>query len=306
MVLTTPPPRISERNFTLCYVRRDLVTADATKLIGFTIGFRVHRKFREEFSLRACGPDWQFVGREYFKTLDELLLVAEVFFKIPPYEWTACHPNRGEKLYGKPISKVEKIHKRIVNLMASEKRRRHGFTQASSFYCHAARLGIESAEAQPHIAASEAAWRELELRCAPAEAILRATLLRSILHLPFIREPFLKFKTMTPLADLETMFDNMRSQTDWNVEGDLLWGYFFFDPSPAKLQVLADALEKIGYTIANLYPSDDKTTHVLHMEKIETHSPQSLFTRNEELQRVALAHTVASYDGMDVGPLNLI
>jgi hypothetical protein len=111
---------------------------------------------------------------------------------------------------------------------------------------------------------------------------------------------------MTPLADLETMFNNMRSQTAWNVEGDLLWGYFFFDPSPAKLKVLAQVLEKTGYKFANLYPSDDKTTHVLHMEKIETHSPQSLFTRNEELQRVALAHTVASYDGMDVGPLNLI
>ncbi len=102
------------------------------------------------------------------------------------------------------------------------------------------------------------------------------------------------------------MFDNMRSQTSWNVEGDLLWGYFFFDPSPAKLKVLAHALEKTGYKFANLYPSDDETTHVLHMEKIETHSPQSLFARNEELQQLALAHKVASYDGMDVGPLNLV
>jgi Regulator of ribonuclease activity B len=111
---------------------------------------------------------------------------------------------------------------------------------------------------------------------------------------------------MTPLADLETMFDNMRSQTSWDVGGDLLWGYFFFDFSPAKLQRLADVLEKSNYKLANLYQSDDETTHVLHMEKIETHSPQSLFTRNEELQQLALAHKVASYDGMDVGPLNLI
>ncbi len=110
---------------------------------------------------------------------------------------------------------------------------------------------------------------------------------------------------MTPLSDLQTMFDNMRSQASWNVDGDLLWGYFFFDPSPAKLQALAEVLEKSQYTTANLYPSDDETTHVLHMEKIETHSPQSLFERNEALQQLALAHNVASYDGMDVGPPDL-
>lgn len=111
---------------------------------------------------------------------------------------------------------------------------------------------------------------------------------------------------MTPLSDLETMFDNMRSQTSWNVDGNLLWGYFFFDPSPAKLQALAAVLEQSNYKIANLYPSDDETTHVLHLEKIETHSPQSLFVRNDELQQLAAQHGVASYDGMDVGPIDLI
>jgi hypothetical protein len=108
---------------------------------------------------------------------------------------------------------------------------------------------------------------------------------------------------MTPLSDLETMFDNMRSQTSWNVDGDLLWGYFFFDPSPTKLEILAQVLEKSQYNIANLYPSDDETTHVLHMEKIETHSPQTLFARNDELQQLATQFSVASYDGMDVGPV---
>lgn len=111
---------------------------------------------------------------------------------------------------------------------------------------------------------------------------------------------------MTPLSDLETMFDNMRSQTSWNVDDNLLWGYFFFDPSPAKLQALAAVLEQSNYKIANLYPSDDETTHVLHLEKIETHSPQSLFVRNDELQQLAAQHGVASYDGMDVGPIDLI
>ena len=109
---------------------------------------------------------------------------------------------------------------------------------------------------------------------------------------------------MTPLADLQTMFDNMRSQTTWNVDGSLLWGYFFFDPGPDKLRTLAAELEKSSYVLANLYLSDDESTHILHVEKIEMHSPQTLFARNEALQNLATQFGVASYDGMDVGPVD--
>ena len=107
---------------------------------------------------------------------------------------------------------------------------------------------------------------------------------------------------MISLADLESMFNNMRAKTKWNVDGNLLWGYFFFDPHAEKLRVIATELQKSGYRFVNLYPSDDKTTYVLHVEKVETHTPKTLYQRNQELEQLAEKHDIASYDGMDVGP----
>ena len=40
----------------------------------------------------------------------------------------------------------------------------------------------------------------------------------------------------------------------------------------------------------------------LHVEKVETHSPESLNKRNGELDRFASAFPSVEYDGMDVGP----
>ena len=37
------------------------------------------------------------------------------------------------------------------------------------------------------------------------------------------------------LAQLEAMFASMRTSTPWDVDGPLLWGYFFYDRSRAKL-----------------------------------------------------------------------
>lgn len=102
---------------------------------------------------------------------------------------------------------------------------------------------------------------------------------------------------------LEEMFGNMRAKTKWNIDGDLLWGYFFFDRRQEKLSLLGQELQKSGYRLVNLYPSDDRSTYVLHVEKIEHHTPQTLHARNQEFYRLAEQNGIDSYDGMDVGPV---
>jgi hypothetical protein len=87
------------------------------------------------------------------------------------------------------------------------------------------------------------------------------------------------------------------------VEGKLLWGYFFTDPDPRKLQPVADHLTKLGYHFVSIYPTDDKTTFLLHVEKIEHHTPESLNERNVEFDKLAEQFHLESYDGMDVGPV---
>lgn len=108
---------------------------------------------------------------------------------------------------------------------------------------------------------------------------------------------------MIQLEQLEQMFANMRSEAKWDVDGQLLWGYFFTDQNPEKLKPVKDELIKNGYHFVDIYPTDDKSTFFLHVEKIEHHTPQSLYQRNLKLYKLADKYQIESYDGMDVGPV---
>jgi hypothetical protein len=107
-----------------------------------------------------------------------------------------------------------------------------------------------------------------------------------------------------PLSQLEQMFRNMQTEAGWDTEQELLWGYFFMDAEAGHLQPLARKLEEMGYRFVDLYPTDDGSTHVLHVERVERHSPLSLDRRNQELNALAKECGVESYDGMDVGPVS--
>src|SRR5258708_15015950 len=107
--------------------------------------------------------------------------------------------------------------------------------------------------------------------------------------------------TMMTLREMEEMFTSMRAQTKWDVDGELLWGYFFTDPETNKLERLSERLTATGYRLVHIYPTDDKRTHVLHVERIEKHTPQTLHARNGEFERLASEYGLESYDGMDVG-----
>lgn len=108
-----------------------------------------------------------------------------------------------------------------------------------------------------------------------------------------------------PISHLEQMFENMRTAAGWDTDQDLLWGCFFTDPNPERLRPLRTRLEAMGYRFVKMYPTDDLTTHFLHVERIEVHSPRSLDRRNQELNALAdeFGVDVESYDGMDVGPV---
>jgi len=105
------------------------------------------------------------------------------------------------------------------------------------------------------------------------------------------------------LQDLQDMFANMRADPKCDVDGDLLWGYFFTDPDPKKLDPVAEHLGRSGYRVVSIYEADDKSTHFLHVARVETHTPQTLHARNEEFERLAGEFDLECYDGMDVGPV---
>lgn len=104
------------------------------------------------------------------------------------------------------------------------------------------------------------------------------------------------------LGQLEEMFSSIRAKTKWNVDGPLLWGYFFFDSDPEKLKRAASELESSGYRLVNLDQVEGPPLYRLHVEKVETHTPASLHARNSQFYSLAERFSLASYDGMDVGP----
>lgn len=114
-------------------------------------------------------------------------------------------------------------------------------------------------------------------------------------------------KTIT-LEMLQKMFRNIFEKTDWNMAGDMLWGYFFTHHEPTALEQARDLLVSQGYRFVNLYQLDEDDGNAprpwwLHVEKEETHTPASLDARNDELYLFARQQGLDSYDGMDIGPI---
>ncbi|OYW71898.1 MAG: hypothetical protein B7Z37_26485 [Verrucomicrobia bacterium 12-59-8] len=108
---------------------------------------------------------------------------------------------------------------------------------------------------------------------------------------------------MIPLAALEKMFTSMRRDAPWYVEGDLLWDYSFTDPDQQRLADLAGRLALEGYRTVSISLNEDASSSILHLQRIETHTPATLHARNQALEHLAAELHIASYDGMDVGPV---
>lgn len=108
---------------------------------------------------------------------------------------------------------------------------------------------------------------------------------------------------MIELSQIEEMFENVRAQTDWDIDSDMLWGYFFTDETTEKLQAAAEELESMGFRPVSIYQSEDETHFQLHVEREERHTPASLYVLSQRLSEVAERLGLRAYDGVDVGPI---
>ncbi len=104
------------------------------------------------------------------------------------------------------------------------------------------------------------------------------------------------------------MFLRMETRQGWDFSKPMLWGYYFTNAEAKPLERARDRLVRGGYRFVDLHQSEkeaagDPNEWWLHVEKEEVHSPMSLDNRNDDLYRIALEFGLASYDGMDVGPI---
>ena len=113
---------------------------------------------------------------------------------------------------------------------------------------------------------------------------------------------------MIPREILQEMFDGIAAEGDWDMSEPMTWGYFFTHAEKDPLERVVPLLQARDYEFVDLYQGDENDpvdVHLwwLHVQRVEAHSVDSLFARNEQLDEFATEHKLDSYDGMDVGPV---
>ena len=113
--------------------------------------------------------------------------------------------------------------------------------------------------------------------------------------------------TQSQIEGIEQIFAEAKQQDNWNMGEPMLYSYYFADKSIDKLEKLGIKLEEEGYDFIGIYElgeeESEKPTgeYLLHIDKIETHTPQSLAERNVEFARLAEENEIELYDGWEFG-----
>lgn len=83
-----------------------------------------------------------------------------------------------------------------------------------------------------------------------------------------------------------------------------LYGYFFVDKNLEKLDKLSAKLAKKGFSKVTIEKRDSEL-YFLHLEKIESHTQESLLERLNEFDQLAKDETIELFDGWDIGHVDI-
>jgi hypothetical protein len=118
----------------------------------------------------------------------------------------------------------------------------------------------------------------------------------------------MEFKdTQSQLEGINEIFNTARTEDKWNLDEEMLYSYYFVDTDVDKLEKLGLQLENEGYDFIDIFELGDEETdestgeYLLHIDKVEIHTPESLAQRNVEFQNLATQNEIASYDGWEFG-----
>lgn len=113
--------------------------------------------------------------------------------------------------------------------------------------------------------------------------------------------------TESQLEGIRQIFAEAKQQDNWDTNEPMLYSFYFVDEDPDKLEELGLELEEKGYDFIGVFELGDEETeeatgeYLLHVDKEEIHTPESLAQRNVELQKIADEREVQTYDGWEFG-----
>jgi hypothetical protein len=111
------------------------------------------------------------------------------------------------------------------------------------------------------------------------------------------------------LEGIREIFAEAKQEDNWNTDEPMLYSFYFVDKSVEKLEKLGLKLEADGYDFVDIFELGDEETekptgeYLLHIDKIEVHTPESVAQRNVEFQRLADEFEIDIYDGWEFGEI---
>jgi hypothetical protein len=113
--------------------------------------------------------------------------------------------------------------------------------------------------------------------------------------------------TESQLEGIRQIFAEAKTEDNWNLDEPMLYSFYFVDEDADKLEKLGLELEEKDYDFVGVFELGDEETeestgeYLLHIDKEERHTPESLAARNVEFQKLADEHGIATYDGWEFG-----
>jgi hypothetical protein len=118
----------------------------------------------------------------------------------------------------------------------------------------------------------------------------------------------MEFKdTESQLKGIRKIFDDAKREDGWNLNEEMLYSYYFVDEDVDKLERLGLKLEEDEYDFVDVFELGDEETdestgeYLLHIDKVEIHTPESLAQRNVEFAKLAEEYEIKTYDGWEFG-----
>ena len=120
----------------------------------------------------------------------------------------------------------------------------------------------------------------------------------------------MEFKDVESQLDgIKEIFEEARREDSWNTDEPMLYTYYWVDTDVERLEKLGNRLEDEGYDFIGIFELGDEETnestgeYLLHIDKVETHTPESLAETNVRFARLAEEFGIETYDGWEFGEI---
>ena len=122
------------------------------------------------------------------------------------------------------------------------------------------------------------------------------------------QENNMEFKdTASQIEGIKEIFTDAKTEDGWNLNEEMLYSFYFVDENVEKLEKLGLKLEADGYDFVDIFELGDEETekstgeYLLHIDKTEVHTPETLAVRNVEFAALAQEYELKTYDGWEFG-----